>query len=489
AVPALAATVAMLVVARGGAYASPDSAFYVGVARSLGDGLDLAAPPGSQPLAHFPPLFPAVRAAAAAALGVDPLAAAAVVNPVLAGATALVAGVVVARRTGSPAWGAAAAGAVAVARPFLVYGSSALSEPLFTLLALTGLVALAAAIARRRTDLLAAASALVGAACLTRYAGVALVVAGAAALVRFEGGAGRRRALAFTAGAAAPLAAWLAVVGRTNRHLAFHPFDADYWATGADALSRWVAPAFVPWPARAAVAGAAALGLWRVARRPSPPHPERASGPLPFVLGAFAAAYLALLVAHRLLLDASGRLDSRFLLPLHVAAVVALAPVVHRAAAGRARRVVVGAATALVALHAVQAASWAASGVGDHGVGRRGLAARAWSESPVVAAVASLPPSVPVYSDGADALYLHTGRATTMLPAHRDLLTGRSRPAYGRELEAMAGRLRRHGGVVVFFAPLAFRDLFLPTAGEVGGAVPLERLAADGLATMYRARP
>ncbi|HVM02947.1 MAG TPA: hypothetical protein VM263_09785, partial [Acidimicrobiales bacterium] len=449
----------------------------------------------------------AVLAAAAAALGADPLAAAGIVNPVLAGATALVAGVVAARRTGSPAWGAAAAGTVVVARPFLVYGSSALSEPLFTLLAVTGLVALAASIARRRTDLLAAATALVAAATLTRYAGAALVVAGAAALVRFEGAAGRRRALAFAAGAVAPLAAWLAVVGRTNRHLSFHPFDVDYWSTGADALSRWFAPAFVPWPARVAVAGAAGLGLWRVARRPaptgaapagdplpfarrpSPPHAAPAGDPLTFVLGAFAAAYLALLVAHRLLLDASGRLDSRFLLPLHVTAVVALAPLVHRAAAGRARRVVVGTAAALVALHAVQALSWAVTGVGDDGVGRRGLAARAWSESPVVAAVASLPPSVPVYSDGADALYLHTGRPTTMLPAHRDLLTGRARPAYGRELEAMARRLRRHGGVVVFFAPLAFRDLFLPTAGEVAGAVPLERVAADDVATMYRARP
>lgn len=503
ALPVVVATVAMLLVARPGAYASPDSAFYVGLARSLREGLDFIAPPGSQPLAHFPPLFPAVLAAASAALGIDAFDAAGVVNPLLAGATAVLVGLVVRRRTGSVACGAIAAVVVALARESLVYGSSALSEPLFTLLAVGALVALAASIGTGGGRLLATAAALSGLACLTRYAAAALVVSGVAAILRFEGASGRRRALAFAAGASAPLAVWLAVVGRTNRRLALHLFDLEYWAGGADALSKWVAPAFLPWPVRAVVAATAAVALWRVtrprlrlvaeARGPRAARTRRQerppTDPLPFVVGAFVAAYLVLLVVDRVLLDASGRLDGRFLLPLRALAVLVLAPVVHRAVTGPARRKVAVAGAGLLALHAVQAASWTVTGLGDDSLGRRGLAAQAWSESAVMAAVGTLARSVPVYTDAPDAVFLHTGRRARILPAHRDLLTGRARPVYERELEAMERHLRREGGVVVFFSPFAFRSLFLPTATELGDTVRLTPVERDDLGVLYRAGP
>lgn len=491
ALPAALLVAAMVAVSRNGAYASPDSAFYVGLARSLRDGFELVAPPGSQPLAHFPPVFPGVLAVAATVLGVDPLDAAGVLNPVLAGATAVVVGVVVCRRTGSVASGAVAAAVVAVGRESLVYGASALSEPLFTLLAVGGLVALAASITGRSGRLLAAATAAVALACLTRYAGVALIVAGAAAILRFEGTAGRRRALAFAAGGAAPLALWLAAVGRPNRRVSLHLFDAGYWTNGVDAVSKWVAPAFLPWPVRVVVAAAAAVGLWRAAR----PHLRLVAArrppadALPFVAGAFAAAYLALLVGDRLLLDDSGRLDGRFLLPLRPLAVLVLAPVVHRAVAGRARRAVVVAGAGLLALHTVQALAWAVTGIGDDSLGRRNLTARAWTDSAVLATVAALPPSVPVYTDGPDAVFLLTGRRTESLPRHHDLLSGEARPSYERELATMADRLRRDAGVVVWFSPFAFRSGFLPTPADVERQVPLTPVQRDDVGIVYRPGP
>lgn len=492
ALPVAVATAAMLIVARNGPYASPDSAFYVGLARSLRETLELVAPPGSQPLAHFPPLFPAVLAAASAVLGVDALDAAGVVNPLLAGATGLLVGLVTSRRTGSTAAGAVAAAVVVVARESLVFGASALSEPLFTLLAVGALVALARSIATRSARLLAVAAALTGLACITRYAAAALLVSGVLALLRFEGAAGRRRALAFAGVAAAPLAVWLAAVGRTNRRVSFHLFDLDYWATGADAVSRWVAPAFLPWPVRAVLAPAVAVAVWRASRsrlrlvRAASGGRRRSGDPLPFVLGAFAAAYLALLVADRVLLDDSGRLDGRFLLPLRAVAVLGLAPLVHRAVTGRGRQAVAAGGLVLLALHGVQAASWAVTGVGDDSLGRRGLTARAWSESTVMATIAALPPDVPVYTDGPDAVFLHTGRRALVLPAHRDLLTGRPRHAHGREMEAMAERLRREGGVVVYFDPFAFRSLFLPTADQVSEVLRLSPHGRDEVGILYR---
>ena len=500
ALPALVGTVAVLLVARKGAYASADSAFYVGVARNLRETAELVAPPGSQPLAHFPPLFPVVLAAASALLGVDPLAAAEVVNPLLFGATAVLAGLVVRDRTGSARWGAAAAGIVVVSRELLVFGASALSEPLFTALALGSIVALSASITRRSNRLLALAAVLVGLACITRYAGAALIVSGTFALARAERRDGRWRAAAFAAAAATPLLIWVAAVGRTNRRIAFHLFDVEYWGMGVEAVSRWVAPAFLPWPLRLVAVGLAAVAGWHLRRRSSGRRPVAGTAPaanrdsLPLVIGAFAVVYLALLVADRLLLDASGRLDGRFLAPLHVLAVVVVLPLLHRAwtAAPGAdrdagRRALVAGGVAFALLHGGQAVSWAVTGLADDSVGRRGLSAQAWRESRVLEVVAGLPAGAPVYSNAPDAVFLLTGRRTSSLPRHRDLLTGRAERRYPASLEAMAGRLRHLGGVVVYFRPYQFREVFLPGPDEVARAVPLERVDGDAIATLYRA--
>lgn len=473
--PAVIGTAALLMVARRGAYASPDSAFYVGVARNLIDGAGWVAPPGSPPLAHFPPLFPMLLAGAGRLLGVDPLDAAAVVNPLLFGVTAVVvAGVARARRASVPV-GVAAAVAAVVGLDLLVYGASALSEPLFTLLVLAALVVLARAVARRSDGLLGLAAALTGAACLTRYIGVALVIAGAGALWHLESGRRRWRAVAFAAGASFPLVIWVTFAGRASRPLSVHLFDVRYWSTGIGSLSRWVLPPFVPWPIRLVVLVGLVVALRRL------PRTARAD-PLPLLAAAFGACYLAVLVGDRLVLDDTGRLDARFLAPLHVVALVVLVPLIARAA-GRARVGVL----VLLALHGLQAVAWTVTGLTDDGVDRRGLSGRAWRDSPVMAAVAALPAGVPVYSNAADAVFLLLGRRTSSVPPERDYLTGAATEGYDDAMAAMAEDLRRAGAVVVYFEPFDFRRQFLPTLQDVGRAVPLRVVATDTVATLYRA--
>jgi len=488
--PASIGTAALLLVGRHGAYTSPDSAFYVGVARSLVDGVGLVAPPGSPPLAHFPPLFPWLLAGAGRVLGLDPMDAAAIVNPLLFGATALLVAVVVRARTGSVAAGAGASAGAVVGLDLLVYGGSALSEPLFVLLALGSLAALAGSVSRRSDRLLVAAATLAGAACLTRYVGAALVVGGAAGLWHVEHGRRRWRAVAFAAVAVLPLLVWVAAVGRTNRPVAFHWFDLGYWSTGLGSLARWVLPPFVPWPIRLAALAAMAVVAQRLVRGTA--GGEGRPDPLPFLIATFTACYLALLLGDRLVVDDTGRLDARFLAPLHVLALVVLVPAAARAVAaggaGRltATRLRVG-AVALLGLHGLQAITWVASGIGDTGVDRRGLSARAWRESAVLAGVAALPPDTAVYSNAAEAVFLLTGRRTSSVPPHHDYLSGAPDPRYDESMRAMGGRLRAGGGVVVYFAPFEFRSRFLPTAAEVGRAVPLRVVATDAVATLYRA--
>src|SRR5437763_1867544 len=117
----------------------------------------------------------------------------------------------------------------------LGFHSAALSEPLFVLLAVVALAAVAACLPRRRSVLLLTAAVLAGAACLTRYVGLAVVAAGAVGLVVLGGRRRRswRGAIAFAALGLAPLFGWLAWVGQvagraTNRTAAWHPPDGAY---------------------------------------------------------------------------------------------------------------------------------------------------------------------------------------------------------------------------------------------------------------------
>jgi len=286
--------------------------------------------------------------------------------------------------------------------------------------------------------------------------------------------------------------AWLAWAGRSGssdgRTVAFHLFDAAYVAQAPRPLARWV----IPWPGPPAgpvlallLVGAAVVLVRRrrVEVLEAPPGPL---GALPVLLGAFAAAYLAVLVANRVLVDATGRLDARFLLPLHVVAIVAVVPFGYRL---RARRGVAIAAGALLVAQVVGGLAWTAGGLSDAGVRRRGYAARAWRESAIVARLRSGDRDAALYTNGFDALFLLTGWAGRPIPALRDYLTDRPNPRYDEQLAAMRGDLERTGGVLVYFDAVTARRSFLPSKVELERALPLEVVATDPVGTMYRLRP
>lgn len=481
---ALAGVVALLAVNRLGPYTSPDSVFYVGTARNLIDGAGFVPPPGTHPLSNFPPLLPLVLAGIGR-LGFDPLDVVRWLNPVLFGATVALTGAVVRWRTGSTGVALVAAAAVLVARDLLAAGGSALSEPLFVVLALAGTAALARFVEGGDHRWLWLSTALVAGAFLTRYVGVTVVVAGTVALLR----AGRRKEAAlFAAVTTLPVAGWLAWAGPGSGHLAVHLFDGRYLARGLDSASRWVVPAAVPTGVRIALAGVLAAGIVVVAvvvaRRRAPRTDDDVLGSL---LATFSVLYLVLLVLDRVFLDATGRIDARFLAPLHVVAVILLASLAMRVWVSGVvpRRPVAVVAGVLLVLQAGQALAWVAGGLTDDGIARRGYAAAAWERSPVLASVAALDAGVPVFSNGADAIFLHTGRVTAQVPARVEYRTGRSNRDYAAELESVRSALAA-GGVLVHFQAITARDRFLPSAAELEERLGLRVVDRDEVGTVYR---
>lgn len=495
--PAMAAMAAVTAATGKGLYVSPDSVFYVGSARNLLGGSGLRSPPGLQPLGHFPPLFSLVLAAVGRA-GIDPLDAARVVNVVVVGATVVLVGLVLRALTGSLPAALIGATLTAAAVDVLTFSAAALSEPLFVLLALAGLVALAVYLQDRRPALLMAAGALVALAVLTRYVGVALTVAGVAVLL-WRGaerrGHGAVDAALFGLIALLPAGAWVAWAGSADgtgaRTVALHMFNRTYLGQAVRPLARWL----VPWPGPPAgplialVVGTAAVVFLRRHARPQLAGPMSLSA-FPSLSVVFAVVYLAVLVANRVLIDATGRLDARFLMPLHVVAVLLIVPIGYRVGSARTRghSAVAFAAGALVVAQVVAGVAWAAGGLTDDGTRRRGYTARAWRESSIVDRVRSVEPAAPVYSNGFDAIFFLTGRVVHPIPAEKDYLTNRPNPGFIQELNALRADLERTGGLLVYFDAVAARRSFLPSRVELERALPLEVVATDAVGTVYRLR-
>jgi hypothetical protein len=483
----LAGTVTVLLVTRNGPYVSPDAVSYIGTARGLAAGDGFTAPPGTPLVGHFAPLFP-VTLAGLDTLGVDPLDGARWLNALLLGATVLVVGFALRRST--EAWWPGLVGGVLVicAADVLSYYSSVLSDPLFALLAVLSLVLLAAYIEERRPFLLGAATTLAGLAFLTRYAGIALVAAGALALV--ANGASRRwrgllEAAIFSVAAVLPAGLWIAWARGTHGRgsegdVVLHLFHGRYLARGAANIFEWVIPDAVPWPLGAmGIVGAVTLLVW--ARREPDRRPR-----LPLICAIFVVTYLAVLLLDRLLLDASALLDKRFLFPLHLVAIVGLLALVRIRGGGRQAldRVTVVVVSALVLLQVGAGAAWVRDSIDDGGARRGGYSASQWRDSSVVADIGSLPPAVPVYTNGPDAIWFLTGRSTKMLPAEEDYLTGETNPRYGAQVAAMASRLRAEHGVIVYFPAIRSRHS-LPTVADLRRVFPLQEVVSDPVGRIY----
>lgn len=483
-------TAVLLAVTRHGAYLSPDALAYVGTARSLVDDQGFSPPPGAPPIGNFPPLY-AMLLAGVGALGPDPLTVARYVGPIAFGATILVVGILVWRLAGSLPLAVASQLLVLAGADFLAYHSAALSEPLFLLLAVLVVATLSACIqARRRPLLLVAAALLAGTATLARYVGLALVAGGAAALLL---AAGKPRpwkeAVAFVTIALAPLFAWLAwlsgVEGPTGtRTVAFHAPGLGYVTTGLRSASTWLIPLDVPWPWRGLLAApvAAAVGAF-VWRNQAKWYDRRVGG----LIGVLALAYLGALVVDRFLFDVTGRLDSRFLLPVHLAAIGLAAWALHGVDLRKSHLARVG-LCAVVGLQVATGISWVADALTDRDVRPGGFGAPAWVTSEVIDQARALPATAPLYTNSADALWFHARRQASPVPEKRIFLTGEVNPAYEVELGAMLADLGR-GGLLVYFTRSPARRVFLPTTDELTERHGLQVVNRDAVAVALRSSP
>lgn len=425
---ALGLVAGLLVVTRTWEYGiglSPDSVWYVAMARELATGHDAFAGEHLRPA--WPPLF-ILLIAAPALVGVDPIDAVAILNPSILVSICVVSGLWLYRRTGLGFASLIVTGVLAFSIPLTRASSFVWTEPLFVLLTLCSLVLLDRHLRDNSLVALLFAGLFAALACLTRYAGVALIASSALLVLAKPQITLKRktlRALLYSLVAALPVSLWLlrnllmsgtVAGGRTTGEWTF----AENVERGVLTLGKWVLPwrspdqsldLLISGVSLLVVAGfALAWGWWSWRRRGVRDTISwlKLGDPLVLTLCAYMTVYFAFMVAvsTAIRIDAIG---SRLLVPMFVPLVLVAGFVVARLIAmarrDRGGRFANTFAAAIIVFAATHVAAYVPElrRAADNG---HGYASRAWETSPAIAWLRRADHHPRLLSNHADALYL-----------------------------------------------------------------------------------
>jgi hypothetical protein len=443
-----------------------DSMVYIDSARHLlmGQGLSLALPGGGiAPLTHFPPLFP-LTLAWLGLFGLDPWIGARWLNAACLGLNVLVIGLAVRRGTHStwlPLFGAFLA---LTSVDLNAAHTAALTEPLYLLASILGLLWLDVYLDRRRPAFVALSAVAVALSWLTRYAGGALVIAGAVTLLLYAGPTWRQRikaAALFSAVASLPMLVWV-VRNRwyahtlTNRSIAFHPITADQMFAATATFARWFAP---PPISGALIKPLALIGTlmlcgliaWALIRKPSGPESERRDRFIAIWI-VYLASYAAFLLVSISFFDALMPLGWRLLAPVFTSGLILvlcltgrLSPVVRRH-----HVLQIGAIAAGLAIAGTYADTDAIWLLDTHRDGQF-FSTPDWAQSPLLEEVGRLPVDTCLYSNTPDAIQFYLGRLAYGFPAKRDTVGDVPAQVYLADVAAAGARLKNQSCVVVYF--------------------------------------
>ena len=471
--------VGLLLMTRWGIGTSPDSAGYLQAARSIvttaGGVLLGGEGAGATALTHFAPLY-SLLLSLGGLIGLDPYNWARWLNAALFGGNVLLASVLLRDALGGAVW-LRIAGTVwmLMSVPILGVHVAMLSEAAFLFLTFLGLWQLAKYLDSSILRHLLLAGVSIGAAWLTRYAGVVSVLSGGMALLMFGSGRPGRRirdAILFGVVGSAGMLAWMArnaivVHSATGREFAFHPLErAHLWQALYTASGWLLIPQAAPNSVRFAIFGVLGVGaaavltaLRRAALQPGEGARSQARISMPAlvkVLALFVASYAAFLAFSISFFDANTPLDNRILSPVYVAGIVlSLWLFQGLCLALSARRALVAAAVAgLVAFMGAIVVQGTRLVAASH-AGGWGLSATSWQASPTLDRVRRLPETVLIYSNVPELIYLHTGRTATAIPRPLSAMNRQPNPDFGPQMGALEHTLTSEPSVVVYFTGLS----------------------------------
>ncbi|SRR5581483_10188434 len=452
---------------------SDDSIGYIAGARSMlaGHGYREAWLASNGPVTHFPPGFSSVLALIGL-LGLDPLRGARFLNALLFGLSTALLGILGWRMAKSLPAGLILAALFVVNDSLLRVHAVAMSEPLFIFLSLLAFWMFDLYWERdNHWAWLVACGIFVGAAYLTRYAGLALVATFVVALILLHDTWRNRLVSAgvFLASVLPWMIGWAIrnqLVGGsvTNRELVWHPITSNNFDTALYNISVFLMPVepwrrvlfktpFFEWMTALILAAVLIWILIKATPLHLPPFSKKMGGEkeggkeiIPFTNGLYIFAYIASIFASMSLFDASTKFKLRILSPIYVSLLILL--VVFGLWLWKKRREVMIALAITVFGFSIYGQ---VSAVSDLMKGGQGYASFQWYDSKTIAYLRGLPADVKIYTNEPGAVYLYTGRGTYVLPNSFDPVTAEVRPGFEEGVARMQAEINAGKAVLALF--------------------------------------
>lgn len=446
---------------------SDDSIGYIAGARSMlaGHGYRAAWLASNRPVTHFPPGFPAVLTFIGL-FGLDPLRGSRFVNALLFGLNTGLLGILGWRMTKSLPVGLILAALFVTNSQLLQVHAVAMSEPLFIFLSLLAFWMFDLYFERHQHWLwLVLTADFVGAAYLTRYAGLALMLTLLAALFVLQD-SWRKRFISsgiFIAGFLPWALIWAVrnkLVGGTaaNRDLIWHPITSENIKIGLSTVAEFFVP-LEPWRQTLLKAGVfqivivLILGailiwvLWKGWKKFLTPQQITRPEIIAFTNGLYALGYLSSIVAAMLLFDASTKFQPRILAPLYVSLFILLAAL--GAWLWNKRREAAIALTVFILAVSIYSQTLTVQQLEKGGTG---FASFVWYRSPTMAFLRGLPAGTMIYTNQSGAVYLYTGRGAYVLPDNYDPVTAEARPGFDHGVALMQTEIKAGRAVLALFS-------------------------------------
>ena len=483
---------------------SPDSAVYVGAARSLieGEGFSLPTDSGAlAPIAHYPPLYP-VLLAGPGFVGLSPIAVARWLNVLLFSFNVFLAGTLTFSSTASLRLAAITSVLVATAFPMVLVHSMAWSEPLFMFFELCGMLLLLAYLWQADSRRLSGAAVITGLTILSRYAGLALVMSGALAILLIGRSRWKKRivdATFFLAISLLPMGLWVIrnywVAGSaTHRKIGFHPAGFDRLGDFVSTLVSWFS-GFGSASIRIQILTVCFVllggSLLLCEARFLAPQDVDVKAPRGLdalqLMALIIGNYLLLLYLSISVLDAQIPLDSRILSPLYVPFVLIAVALCHRMARrswtvrGGCRFILPTVALLVLGLQLPGTLNWLRELYRD-GIG---YSSRVWMQSDLVKQLRLVDRYVSIYSNAPDVVYTLVGRPAGMIPRKADADSNQPNPDYDSQIAAMKNRLKAKSGLLVYFNRVRWR-WYLPPPSELEQALGLDLLIRTNDGSIYK---
>ena len=447
---------------------SDDSIAYIAGARSLlaGHGYREAWLVSNNPITHFPPAFSSALAFIGL-LGLDPLRGSRLLNAVLFGLSTALIGVLGWRMTRSLVAGLVLAALFVLNGSLLQVYTTAMSEPLFIFFSLLAFWMFDLYFERDAHWLwLVSCGIFVGAAYLTRYAGLALVATFLIALFILHD-TWRKRFIGagiFLVSSVPWILVWslrnIIVAGNaTNRELVWHPITSSNFDTTLYTISQFLVPVDV-WQKQLyktqvvfivltvlillIILAWVVVKAWKYfAAHQHLPHQETIS----FTSGLYVFGYIASIITSMLLFDASTKFKLRILAPIFVSLLILL--VVFGVWLWKKRReVAIVLALCIIGISIYNQIVT----VQELSKGGQGFASFIWYDSKQMAYLRTLPKNVMIYTNETGAVYLYTNRPNYSLPNRFDPVTAQSRPGYEQGVAQMHQQILDKEAVLAIFA-------------------------------------